>query len=83
VPSEVAVKKQRAELDQHMTTIHRRVPFVLDRTVGQDGGCDVSPRGDAAGALQSLDPRTLVIPGEPVIAAPTTCGTLLKPDVSG
>lgn len=63
VPSEVAVKKQRAELDQHMTTFIAEAPFVLVGTVGQDGSCDVSPRGDAAGALaRALDPKTLVIP---------------------
>lgn len=63
VPSEVAVKKQLAELDQHMTQFIAESPFLLIGTVGLDGSCDVSPRGDAPGALSRvLDPKTLVIP---------------------
>ena len=63
VPSEVAVKKQQARLDQHMTNFISQSPFVLIGTVGQDGTCDVSPRGDAQGALaRVLDSSTLVIP---------------------
>ncbi|MFN0021520.1 MAG: MSMEG_1061 family FMN-dependent PPOX-type flavoprotein [Pirellulaceae bacterium] len=63
VPSEVAVKKQLAELDQHMTQFIAESPFLLIGTVGLDGSCDVSPRGDAPGALAKvLDPKTLVIP---------------------
>lgn len=63
VPSEVAVKKQRAEFDQHTTKFIAESPFLLVGTVGQDGRCDVSPRGDAPGTLaRILDPGTLLIP---------------------
>jgi uncharacterized protein len=63
VPSELAVKKQRTELDQHLTNLIAESPFVLIGTVAQDGSCDVSPRGDAPGSLvKILDSRTLVIP---------------------
>lgn len=63
VPSEVAVKKQLAALDQHMTQFIAESPFLLIGTVGLDGSCDVSPRGDVPGALtRVLDPKTLVIP---------------------
>ena len=63
VPSELAVKKQQAQLDQHMARFIAESPFVLIGTVGQDGMCDVSPRGDAPGALaRVLDGATLVIP---------------------
>lgn len=62
VPSELAIKKQRAELDRHMVTFIAESPFLLVGTVGRDGSCDVSPRGDAPGVAQVLDSRTLVIP---------------------
>ena len=62
MPSELAIKKQRAELDRHMTTFIAESPFLLVGTVGRDGSCDVSPRGDAPGVALVLDSRTLVIP---------------------
>jgi hypothetical protein len=63
VPSEVAVKKQLAQLDRHMGQFITESPFLLIGTVGRDGRCDVSPRGDAPGALAKvLDPKSLVIP---------------------
>jgi PPOX class probable FMN-dependent enzyme len=62
VPSELAVKKQRSELDQHMTNFIAESPFLLIGTVARDGSCDVSPRGDAPCVAKVLDPRTLVIP---------------------
>src|SRR4051794_28231553 len=63
VPSELAVKKQLSELDGHMMSFIAESPFLLLGTVGRDGSCDVSPRGDAPGRLaEVLDPRTLVIP---------------------
>ena len=37
-------------------------PFLLIGTVGRDGSCDVSPRGDAPGLATVLDARTLLIP---------------------
>ena len=61
VPSELAVKKQRAELDRHMIRLIAESPFLLIGTIDQDGRCDVSPRGDAPGAVQVLDAKTLVI----------------------
>lgn len=63
VPGEVAIRKQRAELDAHMTAFIAEAPFLLLGTVGRDGSCDVSPRGDAPPGLAAvLDPRTLLIP---------------------
>jgi uncharacterized protein len=62
IPSELAVKKQRMELDQHMTNFIAESPFVLLGTVAADGRCDVSPRGDAPCVATVLDSRTLVIP---------------------
>src|SRR4051795_12978454 len=62
VPSELVIKKQLPELDAHMTSFIAGSPFVLLGTVGRDGSCDVSPRGDAHGVAKVLDSRTLVIP---------------------
>ncbi|MGE0605725.1 MAG: pyridoxamine 5'-phosphate oxidase family protein [Pirellulales bacterium] len=61
-PSELALKKELAELDRHMRAFIAESPFVLLGTVGRDGRCDVSPRGDAPGVAQVLDSRTLAIP---------------------
>jgi PPOX class probable FMN-dependent enzyme len=63
VPSELAVKKQLRELDQHMFRFIAESPFLLIGTVDLQGCCDVSPRGDAPGALAKvLDAKSLVIP---------------------
>lgn len=62
VPSELAIKKQQSLLDPHMTRFITESPFVLLGTVGKDGTCDVSPRGDAPGVAKVLDSQTLVIP---------------------
>jgi PPOX class probable FMN-dependent enzyme len=40
-------------------------PFVCVATVSNDGGLDVSPRGDPAGFVRILDERTLLIPERP------------------
>jgi uncharacterized protein len=63
VPSELVLKKQLPELDAHMKRFIAESPFLLLGTVGRDGSCDVSPRGDAPGRLATVvDARTLVIP---------------------
>lgn len=62
VPGEVAVKKQLTELDVHMRRFIAESPFLLLGTVGRDGSCDVSPRGDAPGLATVLDAGTLLIP---------------------
>lgn len=63
VPSELALKKQLPELDAHMRRFLDESPFLLLGTVGRDGSCDVSPRGDAPGRLaMALDARTILIP---------------------
>ena len=62
VPSELVVKKQLSELDTHMKSFIAESPFLLLGTVGRDGSCDVSPRGDGHGLAKVLDSRTLIIP---------------------
>lgn len=64
-PGTLAVKKQRSELDRHMCSFITESPFLLLGTVGRDGSCDVSPRGDAPGLVKVLDPHTLLIPERP------------------
>ncbi len=61
-PSESGKKKQLSELDTHMTTFIATSPFLLLGTVGSDGRCDVSPRGDMPAVGKVLDSRTLAIP---------------------
>jgi PPOX class probable FMN-dependent enzyme len=62
VPGELVIKKQLPELDAHMTLFIAESPFLVIGTVGRDGSCDVSPRGDASGVASILNPRTLIIP---------------------
>ena len=61
-PSESGLKKQLSELDNHMKTFIAASPFMLLGTVGSDGRCDVSPRGDMPDVGKVLDSRTLAIP---------------------
>ena len=62
VPSELVIKKQLPALDAHMRRFIAESPFLVIGTVGRDGSCDVSPRGDAPGLATVLDAGTLVIP---------------------
>ena len=42
-----------------------RSAFYVLATANADGTCDVSPRGDAAGAVRVLDERTVLLPDRP------------------
>src|SRR5438132_5849585 len=64
-PSEVARNKQLDYLDQHCLAFIARSPFLLLGTSSAEGGCDVSPKGDAPGFAAVLDERTLAIPDRP------------------
>jgi PPOX class probable FMN-dependent enzyme len=64
-PSELVIKKQLAELDDHMQAFVARAPFLLLGTVGKCGRCDVSPRGDVPAAATVLDSRTLALAERP------------------
>jgi len=61
-PSELVIKKQLQELDDHMKSFISNSPFLLLGTVGSEGRCDVSPRGDMPAVAKVLDSRTLAIP---------------------
>jgi hypothetical protein len=65
VPSELVIKKQLAALDNHMREFVGRAPLLLMGTMGSDGKCDVSPRGDLPAVAAVLDSHTLVIPERP------------------
>lgn len=64
-PSERAVKKETAALDEHARAFIARSPFLLLATSNVEGRCDVSPKGDAPGFVRVLDPAHLVIPDRP------------------
>ena len=64
-PGERAVRKQLPALDPHCRRFIEHSPFVLLGTSGEDGRCDVSPKGDRPGFVLALDETTLVIPDRP------------------
>ena len=64
-PSERALKKDVAVLDEHCRAFIARSPFLLLATASGSGTCDVSPKGDAPGFVRVLDDRRLVIPDRP------------------
>ena len=65
LPSARAVLKERSMLDPHSVAFIERCPFVLIATSGQDGRCDVSPKGDAPGFVRVLDDHRVLIPDRP------------------
>ena len=64
-PSERAVKKDIAGLDEHGRAYIARSPFMLLATSSATGRCDVSPKGDAPGFVRVLDDHHLVVPERP------------------
>lgn len=64
-PSEVALRKQIARLDEHCRAFIAHAPFMLMATSDAEGRCDVSPKGDPAGFVRVLDDTHLVIPDRP------------------
>jgi PPOX class probable FMN-dependent enzyme len=61
-PGELVIKKELPQLDEHMRRFIAHSPFVIMSTHDAAGRCDASPRGDAAGFVQVIDERTLLIP---------------------
>jgi PPOX class probable FMN-dependent enzyme len=64
-PTERAVKKQLAALDEHCRAFIAASPFLLMATSDGAGRCDVSPKGDPPGFVHVLDDRHLVVPDRP------------------
>jgi len=65
VPGERSKLKERRTLDDHCRAFIAHSPFLLMATSGNDGTCDVSPKGDAPGFVRVLDDHRLVIPDRP------------------
>ena len=61
----LAVVKSLSSLDRHAEDFIRRAPFLCIGTQSRNGTADVSPRGDPAGFVRILDPRTIAIPDRP------------------
>jgi PPOX class probable FMN-dependent enzyme len=61
-PSPLALRKELTALDDNMRRFIAHSPFLILSTHSSDGRCDASPRGDAAGFVQVVDERTLLIP---------------------
>jgi len=64
-PSERAILKEQAVLDEHSRAFIARSPFLLLATSNADGQCDVSPKGDVPGFVHVLDDKHLVVPDRP------------------
>jgi PPOX class probable FMN-dependent enzyme len=61
----LAVHKVQSSLDRYAQDFIARSPFLCIGTQDRAGNADVSPRGDPAGFVKILDPRTLAIPDRP------------------
>ncbi len=65
-PAEAALNKERTSLHELDRQWLAASPFALIATSGQDGACDVSPKGDPAGRLAHvLDERTIAVAERP------------------
>lgn len=64
-PSERAVNKVIALLDDHCKQFITMSPFLMMATSNGNGKCDNSPRGDAPGFVHVIDEEMLVIPERP------------------
>lgn len=64
-----AYASQEAKILDHVDELCRlwieRSPFLTMATVSASGGVDVSPKGDPAGFVKVLDPKTIAIPDRP------------------
>jgi uncharacterized protein len=64
-PREAIRTKHTSYLTPLLVEYLAQVPFFALATANADGSCDVTPRGDAPGAIQVLDERTVAIPERP------------------
>jgi PPOX class probable FMN-dependent enzyme len=64
-PNAYIVDKHTDYLTPLLVEFIAQVPYYLLSTANADGSCDVSPRGDAAGAIKVLDARTIALPDRP------------------
>lgn len=64
-PRPEIVTKHTDHLTPLLVEYLSRSAFYVLATANADGTCDVSPRGDAAGAVRVLDERTVLLPDRP------------------
>jgi len=64
-PGGGAVGKDIAQIDAHFAHFISLSPFLCIGTMGENGLCDVSPRGGEPGFVNVIDARTLAIPDRP------------------
>jgi PPOX class probable FMN-dependent enzyme len=64
-PSERAIVKETAELDERATAFIAASPLLVLATTGADGTCDASPKGGPPGFVHVLSPRRLLVPEFP------------------
>ncbi len=79
-PTEVVASKIADHLNAVTATFVERSPFLVIATADPAGGLDVSPRGDPAGFVRILDPRTLLLPERPGNRIADTLTNLLSDD---
>lgn len=59
------VHKVIDHIDEHCRAWIERSPFVVVSSASATGAMDVSPKGDPAGFVRVLDPKTLAVPDRP------------------
>src|SRR5829696_3398214 len=64
-PRQLIAEKATDHLTPLLADFINKCPYYLLATSAADGSCDVSPRGDAAGAVHILDARTIALPDRP------------------
>jgi PPOX class probable FMN-dependent enzyme len=60
-PVQAAIAKEIDHVSEHYKAFVDKAPFVIIATVGPEG-LDCSPRGDPAGFVKVVDPKTVLIP---------------------
>lgn len=64
-PNDMLRQKLFDHIDRFAGAFIERAPLVMVATVGEGGGVDVSPKGDAPGFVEIADRKTLLIPERP------------------
>ena len=63
---ELVVAKSASVITDPIRRFIERSPFACIATYGQDGTCDLSPRGDPPGFVKVIDEKTLLLPERPL-----------------
>ena len=79
-PADMVLMKIADHINELTAAFIEKSPFVLIATADPDGGLDVSPRGDPAGFVRILGPRTLLLPERPGNRIADTLTNLLGDD---